>query len=154
MCGKLWILRWSMSTHVVWGWVAWERFFFLMRLQFKGGVLLLMANSICINSKFFSNTWLDAWDILNGIGQSVANHFLMHWMPKTMPPFFLPKSSSSLLSPGVQFPKLYVQYRTAKLCSLSPPQFNCPHVLLSRHSLLKTFLTWKKKNNNRNGYKI
>lgn len=52
--------------------------------------------------------------------------------------FFYPATCAPVL-------QLYVNYRTAKLCSLPPPPPNCLYMLLSRHRLLKAFLTGKKK---------
>lgn len=76
--------------------------FFLMRMRFFL-VLMVRSNIICISFMFFSSIWLDAWDSLSGAGhKDVVHHFLMPCVPKTMPPFFLPHSSS-LLPPVPQF---------------------------------------------------
>lgn len=99
-CWKRWILRWSMSTYVLWD-GKFNRDF------------LPDEYAICFGADgegqylhqlhvFSSSTRLDAWDSLYGTGhKEVVHHFLMPCVPKTMPPF-LPHSSS-LLPPVPQF---------------------------------------------------
>lgn len=124
----LWVHGWLVTGSLI-------DVFFLVRVQFKGRVLSVVGNIICTNFKVFTSTWLGV-------------HFMELAIQWSTTSWSLCLSSWHTLLPSCHLssnPPSCLQYRTANLCSLPPPQSNCLSMLLSRHSLLKTFLIGKKK---------
>lgn len=116
--------------------------FFLMRMQFKGRMLMVMGNISCINFKFFSSTWLDTWDSFYGTGQSAAKRFLMLWCqrPCHLSSCHFSSSPCNLCS----LPQLYLQYRMQSFVLCPHPNLTVPTCFSPDTAFWKTFLTRKK----------